>query len=355
MIIDIDMYLYTCKYLCMLTFTLNPMYTFIQWPYSNFFLFCISVLQNVDANVLDMQPYYGPILAPVDHHQFVSGVNNEYVPNNNNGCIPISQCQPSPISQYVVPSPSLSEGVVMVQENNGGSGFISNGYTYYPPVGTLMPVYMSSPVIDGPLPLSCDPYVFPHPVVIPCSSPSILRASAPDWIQQAPKFKGSLKGEVLSIQPNNNHGHSDHHHPLKAKSILKPSFFTDSKEPEPEDARKTETTPVSQMVVPSKESNTSHLGSYEQNGTLVHAGRNMDVDAWVQPCQLDNAKYFIIKSFNEANIYRSIQHGVWSSTPNGNKKLDQAFKDAKCQAEANGFGCPIFLFFSVCISTSFIL
>ena len=37
-----------------------------------------------------------------------------------------------------------------------------------------------------------------------------------------------------------------------------------------------------------------------------------------------DAKFFIIKSYSEDNIHKSIKSGVWASTPNGNKKLDVA-------------------------------
>lgn len=56
-----------------------------------------------------------------------------------------------------------------------------------------------------------------------------------------------------------------------------------------------------------------------------------------------NAKFFIVKSFSEDNVHRSIKYNVWASTPHGNKKLDTAYRDA----EKMGGKCPIFLFFSV--------
>ncbi|XP_073158109.1 uncharacterized protein [Henckelia pumila] len=56
-----------------------------------------------------------------------------------------------------------------------------------------------------------------------------------------------------------------------------------------------------------------------------------------------HAKFFVIKSFNEDNIHKSIKYGVWASTKLGNRKLDAAYRDAK---EMEG-SCPLFLFFSV--------
>ncbi|CAF2121127.1 hypothetical protein HID58_009129 [Brassica napus] len=62
-----------------------------------------------------------------------------------------------------------------------------------------------------------------------------------------------------------------------------------------------------------------------------------------------NARFFIVKSFSEDNVHRSIKYNVWASTPHGNKKLDTAYGDA----EKMGGKCPIFLFFSVNASGQF--
>merc|ERR1712038_1910665 len=53
-----------------------------------------------------------------------------------------------------------------------------------------------------------------------------------------------------------------------------------------------------------------------------------------------NARFFVIKSFSEDDIHRSIKYEIWCSTEHGNKRLDAAYK------AQNGAG-PIFLFFSV--------
>merc|ERR1719510_384373 len=53
-----------------------------------------------------------------------------------------------------------------------------------------------------------------------------------------------------------------------------------------------------------------------------------------------NARYFVIKSFSEDDIHRSIKYEIWCSTEHGNKRLDAAFR------ERNSKG-PIYLLFSV--------
>ncbi|CAH9130738.1 unnamed protein product [Cuscuta epithymum] len=63
--------------------------------------------------------------------------------------------------------------------------------------------------------------------------------------------------------------------------------------------------------------------------------------------QYDHAKFYVIKSFSEDNVHKCVKYDVWSSTPNGNKKLDNAFLEAERKASETGGMCPIFLFFSV--------
>lgn len=53
-----------------------------------------------------------------------------------------------------------------------------------------------------------------------------------------------------------------------------------------------------------------------------------------------NARFFVIKSYSEDDIHRSIKYEIWCSTEHGNKRLDQAYRER----EGNG---AIFLFFSV--------
>ncbi|XP_016438019.2 YTH domain-containing protein ECT4-like isoform X1 [Nicotiana tabacum] len=63
----------------------------------------------------------------------------------------------------------------------------------------------------------------------------------------------------------------------------------------------------------------------------------------------EHAKFFVIKSFSEDNVHKSIKYSVWASTPLGNGKLDAAYREAK---ERNA-DCPVFLFFSVNASGQF--
>ncbi|CAN8275482.1 unnamed protein product [Cochlearia groenlandica] len=68
------------------------------------------------------------------------------------------------------------------------------------------------------------------------------------------------------------------------------------------------------------------------------------------PESYSEAKIFVIKSYSEDDIHKSIKYGVWSSTPNGNKKLDASYNEAKQKSD----NCPVFLLFSVNTSGQFV-
>lgn len=58
-----------------------------------------------------------------------------------------------------------------------------------------------------------------------------------------------------------------------------------------------------------------------------------------------DAKFFIIKSYSEDDVHKSIKYNVWASTPSGNKKLDAAYEKAKEKSSSS----PVFLLFSVSV------
>ncbi|XP_021615519.1 YTH domain-containing protein ECT4 isoform X2 [Manihot esculenta] len=68
------------------------------------------------------------------------------------------------------------------------------------------------------------------------------------------------------------------------------------------------------------------------------------------PEDYTNAKFFVIKSYSEDDVHKSIKYNVWASTPNGNKKLDAAYQEAQQKPG----GCPVYLFFSVNTSGQFV-
>ncbi|KAF5468788.1 hypothetical protein F2P56_012912 [Juglans regia] len=71
------------------------------------------------------------------------------------------------------------------------------------------------------------------------------------------------------------------------------------------------------------------------------------------PTKYDHAFFFVIKSYSEDDIHKSIKYNVWASTPNGNKRLDSAYQDAQERMVDKGSKCPVLLFFSVNASGQF--
>lgn len=60
----------------------------------------------------------------------------------------------------------------------------------------------------------------------------------------------------------------------------------------------------------------------------------------------ERARYYVIKSYSEDDIHKSIKYSVWASTDNGNHRLEQGWKAAQGKE-------PIYLFFSVNASGQF--
>ncbi|XP_047339945.1 YTH domain-containing family protein 3-like isoform X2 [Impatiens glandulifera] len=61
-----------------------------------------------------------------------------------------------------------------------------------------------------------------------------------------------------------------------------------------------------------------------------------------------DAKFYVIKSYSEDDVYKCIKYDVWASTHYGNKKLNDAFLDVMAKSNETCTKCPpTFLFFSV--------
>jgi len=78
----------------------------------------------------------------------------------------------------------------------------------------------------------------------------------------------------------------------------------------------------------------------EKYNHLIHlnsqnAGYSMKVQNQMNPM------FFVIKSFTEEDIHKSIKYSCWSSTKEGNKKLNKAYLECKSQ------NSEVFLFFSM--------
>ncbi|XP_022842846.1 YTH domain-containing family protein 2-like isoform X2 [Olea europaea var. sylvestris] len=94
------------------------------------------------------------------------------------------------------------------------------------------------------------------------------------------------------------------------------------------------------------------MGSSSRINKDINSTSGFHVDQVNSPDFITNyekAKFFVIKSFSEDNVHKSIKYGIWASTPLGNRKLDAAYHEAKEMKDT----CPVFLFFSVNASGQF--
>lgn len=68
------------------------------------------------------------------------------------------------------------------------------------------------------------------------------------------------------------------------------------------------------------------------------------------PTQFDlnpkHARFFVIKSYTEDDVHKSLKYNIWASTELGNQRLDKAFNESANKG-------PIYLFFSVNASGHF--
>ncbi|RWW46266.1 hypothetical protein BHE74_00047844 [Ensete ventricosum] len=72
-----------------------------------------------------------------------------------------------------------------------------------------------------------------------------------------------------------------------------------------------------------------------QDSTVIPEGDQYNMTDF--PETYSDAKFFIIKSYSEDDIHKSIKYNVWASTLHGNKKLDAAYLESKEKTS----GCPV--------------
>lgn len=90
---------------------------------------------------------------------------------------------------------------------------------------------------------------------------------------------------------------------------------------------------------------TTRAGGTNAQGNIIIYTDQYNKDDF--PVDYTDAKFFVIKSYSEDDVHKSIKYNVWSSTPHGNKKLNSAYEESQRIAAGRPRGCPIFLFFSV--------
>jgi hypothetical protein len=100
---------------------------------------------------------------------------------------------------------------------------------------------------------------------------------------------------------------------------------------------------VSVATTAGQDTETKAVPSSSVKNIIIHPDQYNKDDF---PIDYPDAKFFVIKSYSEDDVHKSIKYNVWSSTPNGNRRLDAAYSEAQGRSPRK---CPIFLFFSVSV------
>lgn len=77
-----------------------------------------------------------------------------------------------------------------------------------------------------------------------------------------------------------------------------------------------------------------------QDLDVIELARSKGLNPATFDCRPPAARFFVIKSYTEDDVQKSLKHGVWSSTVLGNKRLDTAYREFHDKG-------PIYLLFSV--------
>lgn len=78
----------------------------------------------------------------------------------------------------------------------------------------------------------------------------------------------------------------------------------------------------------------------EQDLDVIELARSKGLNPATFDCHPPYARFFVIKSYTEDDVQKSLKHEIWSSTVLGNKRLDAAYRESHERG-------PIYLFFSV--------
>ncbi|WVF72871.1 hypothetical protein IAT40_007689 [Kwoniella sp. CBS 6097] len=81
-------------------------------------------------------------------------------------------------------------------------------------------------------------------------------------------------------------------------------------------------------------------GMSNQDRDVIELARQKGLNPATYNCRPNAARFFVIKSYTEDDVQKSLKHEIWSSTVLGNKRLDNAYKESSEKG-------PIYLFFSV--------
>lgn len=174
------------------------------------------------------------------------------------------------------------------------------------PVATVPPPPMQAPPVPAPLPL---PAQVPTPTPTPQPPPAPLPQRGPPLQHQPPPAWAHAPRAPPPHQPLLPHA------PLQPRAPL----------------------PVPPVAVPPPVNNPTPIPHPVLDELRVKNDYNPKEFDLIAPL----ARFFVIKSYSEDDIHRSIKYEIWCSTEHGNKRLDAAYRERERE------GGVVYLFFSV--------
>uniref|UniRef100_A0A1J3EST0 YTH domain-containing family protein n=1 Tax=Noccaea caerulescens TaxID=107243 RepID=A0A1J3EST0_NOCCA len=269
----------------------------------------------------------------------------------------------------------------VMQGENGSLIYMMPGFQSYdhvsPTYMPISPVGVSSQALHSPMYATAQGYYQNQYGYGDVSSPTYVWDPIGDkYVYGVASNTQPLKQNISSSSHNNNHNHRN------CYSKSKTSFDR------PKTPRKNSYAPVSvhnqdrggiadpvkkksgalnrdeteKVKARSKENGQEHVTNGECESCSVDVEENERSNSVTRRDQYnlssfqtkhEEAMFFVIKSYSEDDIHKSIKYNVWSSTLNGNKKLDNAYQESKKKVSEKSGKCPVFLFFSVNASGQF--
>ncbi|CAM0872938.1 unnamed protein product [Alopecurus aequalis] len=177
------------------------------------------------------------------------------------------------------------------------------------------------------------------------SGSSAIGSSDRTYQNQSTNKPSDLPGANVTKRDNPSTSHSTI--PVDASSADKNFQVTTGVSPGDSGPRTDRPEVASVATMAGQDAQTKAVSSSAVKSIIIHPEQYNTDDF---PIDYPEAKFFVIKSYSEDDVHKSIKYNVWSSTPNGNRRLDAAYSEARGRSPRK---CPMFLFFSVNTSGQF--
>ncbi|EHA8588499.1 YTH domain-containing protein ECT4 [Cocos nucifera] len=342
-----------------------PSYGYAESDYNPYNPFIPGAVIGVDSTFIGTQQYFSSptYQRPVSSTPYVPGIFHssfDIVPNGTSDPLLVNPvatvASKSDIegATYTPPQASAGKAAYLQRVALGKSSSEASSQQFHAPATLSEGSLNNKPPIEqrashG----SMLPSNLPHVTLFQGrNSPGSVQATDNFLHGRAPPVQNSLKVDMSGNNAFNNFG-SNVHKPATVDKFRPPFQSNDflfngsgrpymlSKQnqgPRTNEAR-------GQWTSITIKSYTTKVAVSDSQGNIIINTSQYNRDDFA--VEYPDAKFFVIKSYSEDDVHRSIKYNVWSSTPTGNRRLDIAYKDAQKLSAGKPKSCPVFLFFSV--------